>query len=529
MLVLLLIPVLVFLARAVAWLSTSSHYRAIAHRERISATYLMEAGQAHAVSKLEENSDWDEGFHQERLRHVGGSYTIVFQDEAKDYEDGNSVNNISGRDYRDGPRGPETVVPGTVELVVHAENGGERSSGTFILGGTQSTLTEAALGAGRNIWLEGDVSVTGVENLVSMAPIEAGIHSNRDEGTDSVINWRPKRGGDRAEFSGKVSTSLEQDNAISFAGTEGVNFNAKDFETGAAKLPMPETDIEAEVLGKGSSAAPSVNAYGTTTLSGGDFYQANDLELQGDLVLDGGHLYVNGDLTINGSITGKGAVYVNGRTRFKGDAEVEASEAGIALYSEGPVELTGFDGKAFLAALRRDSPAADAAYTGYEDQIRGANVYKRRVGGAYKTNLSAAGNEAQKLGEEIDRVVGPTSRTGQFIKTQLKAIEVKAKSGADPATNRYEPNLDKVGTAYFQGLIVSNDYIYADNSISILGSVWANGTDKEGETRVNGRSIHPGDIYLGDGTELVFNKALLDLPEATVTSTAKLELRSWLR
>lgn len=62
-----------------------------------------------------------------------------------------------------------------------------------------------------------------------------------------------------------------------------------------------------------------------------------------------------------------------------------------------------------------------------------------------------------------------------------------------------------------------------------MGSVWANSSDEHGTVDVNGQSLHPGDIYLGDGTELLFNEALLDRPEAQASTTARLELRSWSR
>jgi hypothetical protein len=539
LLVILLIPILVFLARAVAWLSTSTQFRTISHRDKIGSTYLMEAGLNHASVMLEEDSEWTEGFDEERLAHVPGTYSVSFQDLSLPYKPGNSVNNIFGSVPADGPRGPETVAPGTIELVVRVKNGRLESSGNFIMVALLDDLTELAVGSAGRIVMNGNVHVTGVNDVLNWAPLNTGIHSNQFGKHSDVIKWTPKELGDKATFTGKVSTSSTGADAITFAGMEGTDYSASSFESGAARLPVPNPDIVQAVKGNASAPPPPVNNFGTTTLSNQDYYRGSDLDLQGDLVLEGGILYVDGDLKVNGSITGKGSVYVTGKTTFKGDAVIEAKETGIALYSDGAIELTGFNGREFMEKLLSDPNDRQV----YQNAISTFDA-QMHIGSNTTPNppQQAAGAKAAQAMATISNLVsarvGSGHETGDFIKEQLAAYQhdisytsqyFPHKKEFRETTSQLKNQLNRLGTAYFQGLMVTNSYIHADSSVGVIGAMYASGDRLDPPVKIDGQTVESGDVFLGDDSEIVFNKALLDEPEAKSNEIDKLVMRTWAR
>jgi hypothetical protein len=539
LLVILLIPILVFLARSIAWLSQTSSFRSVAHRQKIASTYIMEAGVAHAASILEEDSEWTEGFDEEEMTRVSGTYTVTFQDSSRPYQEGNSVNNINGLEALDGPRGPETVVPGTIELIVHAKEGQRQSSGTFLMQAIFTDISDIGLGSGRSIIMEGNVDVKGVENLSSWAPVNAGIHANRYEGREAAISWTPKKDADKAIFTGKVATSSRGDDAISFAGEKDVDYSASEFETGAGRLSIPSPDIKTAVLNKSSAPEPPIDTYGTTRLTSQDYFAGGDTDLQGDLVLDGGALYVKGDLNVNGSITGTGTVYVTGKTTFKGDALIESNDTGVALYSEGAVEITGFNGREFVDGLRKEIPELNRQYAIYAHNM--AEASDTTPDATQERQARAAMNAIARVSDIINERLPDGHETGDFIQEQLRGFSSVVGHTMDDGTygrremtecnRRVTYGLDRLGTGYFKGLLVSNSYIHTDSAVAVIGSVWASGSNQEDEpVNINGKIIHPGDVYLGDDSAVLLNKDLMDDEDkAKPTDIKKLELQAWIR
>ena len=286
LLIMLLVPILVFLARSISWLSSSTQFRALAYQNQIANTYLLEAGLAHAASLLEEDPEWSEGFQEEKLSHVGGTYSLSMQPQGHAYIPGNSVNNALGTEAVDGPRGPATVAPGTVELLITAKHGQVESQGQFTMAAQLDDLTPLALGSAGAISLNGQVNVTGISDSVTWTPVDSGIHSNKSGNSETAIEWAPNELGDQAHFSGKVSTTSRGDNAISFSGTDGIDYSASSFEDGGARVPIPSPDIVASVSANTSHGSPPLNNLGTTDLPNQDYYSRDSIDLQGDLILN---------------------------------------------------------------------------------------------------------------------------------------------------------------------------------------------------------------------------------------------------
>lgn len=546
LLVILLIPILVFLARAVAWLSSSSHFRTLSHRDKISNTYLMEAGLNHALTLLKEDSEWKEGFDHKGLSHVKGSYSITFQEPGEPYVPGNSVNNISGFEAVDGPRGPRTVMPLTIELVVNVENGRSESSGVFVMEAILKNLSEIAIGSAGDIVMNGNVNITGVQDVLNWVPVNSGIHSNKPgSSADPVIEWTPKRAGDKATFSGKVSTTATGPNAIQFTGTQGTDFSASAFEEGAARMPTPSPDIVTAVQQNRSATDPPVNNFGTTTLGAQDYHSQGNLELQGDLVLENGVLYVEGDLVVNGSITGDGSIFVTGKTIFKGEAAVRANETGIALYSEGPIQLKGFNGREFVERLLSNPSDRDTYNQAMATFKAEMHVASNKTPNAPQREAAAKAQQAlgtikNLIARELNRQLGVqgSAETADFIESQLAiydnlvgftAQHYPHKKEFRETTAQLNNQLDRLGTAYFQGLMVSNTYIHAESSVGVVGAMYATGKNADVTDEIDGETVKSGDIFLNDNCEMVFNRELLDEPEAKSNEVERFLLRAWVR
>ena len=63
-------------------------------------------------------------------------------------------------------------------------------------------------------------------------------------------------------------------------------------------------------------------------------------------------------------------------------------------------------------------------------------------------------------------------------------------------------NTDRLGSAYFQGLIYTRGSLYASQEVSVLGGVVAHG-DPTGSTRVAGsETLKPGDVHLTGGSRV---------------------------
>ncbi|HIB64374.1 MAG TPA: hypothetical protein EYO33_04470 [Phycisphaerales bacterium] len=552
LLVLLLIPILVFLARAVHWLAGTSGHRVNVHRKRIMANYLLEAGQAHALAKIKENADWREGFENVALDDVPGTYSLAFKNPEATYREGQSVNNITGNQYVDGPRGPKTVKPGTLELVVHADVGGQRVSGQRIFETKTKPLPSYGLGASGNIVLKGSVSIRGITSLANQVEVPAGIHSNSEGTMGPTIQWAKNDRSDRMEVKGTVTSSADTADAIQLQGVKGVDYNVTEIEANTAKLPVPSKNIVETVSLHSSLPSPSFNNYGTTTLTSGASYYSGNASLQGDLVLNGHDLYVDGDLRVNGTIRGDGSVYVTGKTTLKGDSEIKAEETGVALFSHGAVELRGFDGQEFLASLRRDDAQLAQALDEYDRSFQPLTVQTANFKGTNKKTHylyeDTRSSFAPGLLDSFDQR-GLRGETASFIRKQLqkqadhKLVEFQTTNTWAASRRRYSRNFtgklytgkppdadfSKIGQAYFQGLIVSDHYVLTDNSISIVGSLWSTGSNTAPPVTIDGRTVQSGDIILNNGTEVVMNRELLEEPRTATRDVTDFQLKSWVK
>ncbi len=332
LLVVLAMLALAVLAKAFLAVTHGRAYGARAEHQRLQLQYLCEAGLAQTRDALARDPAWQEGLPATRLD--GGSYRVTL------------VNNLDGAEPADGPRGPQTVPPHAADVIVTAELDGAERSYEGILTRSLPELPPYAVAATDRVTMRGAVSVEGVLGTGEQ-PTPAGIHSN-SSASGPIVTWRPNEGGQRATVTGKISTVSSAPEAIDFGSDPGA-VSVNSFQRGAPYQQLPFVDIPGELARHMDHAPP------TGTLTDKQYTQRGDLSLDGDLSLNGTALYVEGNLRVNGTIRGTGSVYVGGTTTFQGDSRLAASESGVALYSQGDVELRGFDGTEFLEGLGQDA------------------------------------------------------------------------------------------------------------------------------------------------------------------------------
>ena len=83
-------------------------------------------------------------------------------------------------------------------------------------------------------------------------------------------------------------------------------------------------------------------------------------------------------------------------------------------------------------------------------------------------------------------------------------------------------DFEKLGTSYFQGIVYTTGAVYASNEVEVVGALLAerNGNSPAGFWDVNGDGsvrLRAGDVHLGGGSSLIYNKEVLEDPFAGAT------------
>ena len=515
--------------------------------------FALEAGVADALNELDQDRDWAAGFTNKPLPGGQGSYSLAFGPGA-------SVNNLTANQVTDGPRGRDSVAPFSADLIVSAEvNGMQRSVELLV---TKRAMEPTAFGvtASRDVHLRGEVEIDGIESLSTGVETVAGIHSNRSDTVSDIVTWRRNAPSDEFEATGEVTASSTDPGAIDLDPGAVVDGG---ISTGAGSQPFPVDDIEATITAAASHPAPPVAAFGTTNLATGSYYQSGDLSVNGDLVLNGATLYVNGELSVNGSISGEGAVFVLRETSFRGDSRIQTNNPnGIALYSKGSVDLSGFDGSLYMETLgssnaqvanawnrsssllrelqnRMSNHNDRAFFPGGSQHTRATEIYSalaepagagnNQVGRLIQalqaesssgprdflleklTHIDAAFSDQWEYSTGPNRVAEITDNWLNGDQTLLGAFETAIDSSNSEFFGHMRAlvsqlDFDRLGTAYFQGVIYSNGSIYASHEVSIVGSIWAKDDGTQSSRTVGGETLEAGDVFLDHGVRLTLNQ-----------------------
>lgn len=383
-----------------------------AYRNQTAALYLAECGLWDAVAELELDPTWTVGFQDKPSPDGNGTYSVTFNTSNSNFKDFESVNNNDGT-CSDNYRGANFVPKGCASLVVTANVGGyQRQLEALVRIGGGLYPAEAPIMASGRVDLRGSVRVDGRKSQTDPERVDADVHSNMSDQVADIIVWDGQ--GD-ADIDGKVSTVAGNASAINVP--DGVAANGK--ETGAARSPIPDVNILAKVEGHRSAPAAVIGT-GVTTLhppssTQNDLYHSGDLNIQGDLVLDGVNLYVEGELHINGSVTGSGSIYVSKGTELQGDARIaSATPDTIALFSEGNIRLSGFDGTEYMTSLGAANPQIEADWNQLADSIHDYQTYLDTPGAGIpavnSAKLNALSQEISGSGSFFEPVTVPGRR-----------------------------------------------------------------------------------------------------------------------
>lgn len=524
------------------------------HRDEVAALYLAQAGIVEAVTELENDDAWVTGFTNKSLAGVPGTYTLTFNTTGAPFTEFESVNNSDGMNP-DNYQGANKVPAGCASLVVTAEVGmARRTVEAIVRVNNGEYLARYPIHSGGRVVMRGDVLVNGIKSQSDPTAVPGDIRSTLSTNVNDIIYWDNGGGTGTADITGTVGTTSNAAGAVNLSGYTpdgGV-------EIGTPQPPVRDVNILAKIAAKTGAATPTINTSGTTLLSGGgDYYYSGDLTINGDLKLQGVQLYVDGALTVNGSITGDGAVYVGGDTKFMGDARVTASSPDkIALFSQGNVELEGFDGTAYMNSITGDSTLTAAwnqlgnSIHDFQTELGSSpslgvgstlDMIRSEISNAGSTHGTTNGRTPNAAGTLVSRLnAQPQSSARDAMITKFQELEdlfyahsngssaeiaaLNALANNNLITGSFDAAIDNgrydlvnlmlayaqaidytsLGTSYFQGLVFTHGSLYAHHEVTILGAVVAKDDGTQSSVTIGSDTVDPGDLFLTNGTRVTY-------------------------
>jgi hypothetical protein len=195
---------------------------------------------------------------------------------------------------------------------------------------------------------------------------------------------------------------------------------------------------------------------------------------------------------------------------------------------------TGSQAQAFmLKKFRALRSGANRGAPGRDVNLTGA------IGITYSSTTEI---EEQKIHDFVnDDVIGDglftklvwikTSRlegSRQYTGVSDAEIEIALRKSANWLQN-FE--YDKLGSSFFQGAIYTRGAFYADNEVTIVGSVSVVADPDDAPSRsdfvpVSGVRLRPGDLYLGNGTNITF---VSDIAPGSDEAEPRVGISYWLR
>ncbi|MEW6279275.1 MAG: pilus assembly PilX N-terminal domain-containing protein [Candidatus Eremiobacterota bacterium] len=582
--VLIMTSVLLMMVLALYISSRGGLFSTMNHQRRLKALYVAEAGLADTMEALEGAGFGPVGSLTGTLPD-GGTWQVNFNDTGPPYTDMESVNNLTVGGAAESYRGLNSVPPYSALVVVRARVGGvDRVLEAIVSRGTAPVnVTNAMQGTG-NVLMIGDVAVDGIKALNDNTPVPGRIHSNASSGV--AIKWDDQAGTATANITGSVSASGSSTIDLASAtpgggiqtGQAPAPFPAVDVVgTIASNSSAPAPVLN--MTGTTTLAAGDYYYNGDMNLTGGDLslnganlYVTGDLTVNGSIsgdgsVYAGGQTTLMGDANVNGMRDQNVALFSHGSVTlqgFDGTAWLEANAATdptlASYYNQTQTTLQA------MQTLMNSNPTSalvsgGAAYNQLE-------LYRRTLGQFDGAAWSGVPNQDLFYLMQQHLATNYGSSTGRDFLIQkfdsLNRLYDGRKSNnfepgcpgsiatwvSDWQNNTYavyggwmdgigdggytaEMNevinitnaidYDKLGSSYFQGLVYTNGYLYADNEVGVLGAVIVNGDPTLPTNIINGNTVKPGDIYLGNGTQVTFVEDFFSTPMGGPGNTASVE------
>ncbi|MBI3924160.1 MAG: hypothetical protein HY319_01340 [Armatimonadetes bacterium] len=555
------------------------------HYEQASGLYILEAGVADCLTQLETSMGWTEGFRRKTLANLPEDhyYAVRFNTTGRNFQPDDSINNLTGSDPADGPRGWRTVPAGTAELVVVAHAGGTvRRLRVMVAYGLEDRLLRA-LTATRNVQMIGDVSIRS-QDRDEESRSRAGIHSNRTDNVPDIIRWRQASQRDRCVIHGTVSSSSDDPRSVDFGA------DPSKYKLGALKLNQPPTSFfNKDVIEEVSTHAglpPPPRPDGNNQIAIqenriGDVYVDGDFWHDGDLYLGRVSMYVDGDFTLNGHLEGVGTIFSSGDTTIYGRQNLSYNrEEGVTIYSRGNVSLLGFNPFGFLETV--EDPALQESWAkarqalgllttvlaeppetliaGGSRQVQAQELRRalatESVGPSWQGRRNLLSDVRDKLRyvregantgrtmdalRDLERLLADSKRPGQDLEAwrsgNRQGAILDALLQSQDVSTMEEVAGEFVGVlgagkkmvSSFVGLVYTQSAFYSANDLRIMGAVWAAASSEDASTPHtfgDGTVAYPGDIVLRNGVSLQYRKSLVE-DLAVRTGFGNPVVRSW--
>lgn len=589
--VLLMTVVLLTMVKLLVYLATSQSARSQNHYRRMAALCAVQAGVTDALNELAKNKAWADGFDAKPLTRMEATYTVRFNagGPVGELESVNNLESDLPADGFRGDesvpsRAVELVVVGrsgaverTVrivagELPATASSVGMTAGGNILLRGNVVVEGFTTLGEGSQ-------------------PVPTHVQSNRPEAAPDIIRWAPLSPGDRAVVAGDVRTVSSDVEAIDFGtDATAYQVDAMRTGAPVASGPRLDvaSEVAAHVSDPAPTINP-LAANQLTSGSyyhAGDLTINGDLDLDETDLYVGGNLTVNGSITGKGSLHVAGDTAFQGDAQL-----YTTGAQGVALFSEGSVSLTGLDGTEYMEALAAADPQAalwwtDATETLSALQVAGRNAianqelttfdndYGRRMRRVLGTDLT---NGSQTWQGRTPDAVGklqallqtrPPSTTRDFMLERLDYMQwlfaddtdnpytpghtgsqiradwasggnqlygvLDAVLGGSPNADRerllqtiFQMDYQRLGSAYFQGSVYTNGFVYAANEVTIVGTLTAAGERNGTPVDVGGEPLLPGDIFLDNDCRLTFVQDFEAPEDDAADGSQEFYTRSW--
>lgn len=510
-------------------------------RAQQDATYAAETALALTMSHLEQTPAYASSF--SGTLPNGSSYSV-------DFGTGASVNNLNGATAADGPRGIGSVAPRSAFLVIQGKQGKEvRRLQAVVVRGLPVPPMHTAIRASGNITLNGNVDINGLKSLTDTTPVMADLVSNSAGNETGTVRWIANSG--HANIDGAIRTVSSLATSIQASGANVT----KGMQPGSAPQTAAPIDIVGKVAAASSTAAPVTLTAGQTTLSGNRFNNG-DLVYEGDLVLNDANLYVQGNLKVTGTVKGSGSVFVTGNTSFFGDADLRSgSEKQVSLMSHGSVTLRGYDGSAYIEALAPVAYGALKSNLSHVQDKLAAKDPSLYFSSGPEDNYQAVGIRGAVDAVRLKLALEPDSTRKEWLSQRLDVLHTsdnkgvfdwpgagsgspghtwqddildtflstgKTQGGLWDAFNDRLPlrpagerltvlnritnvvtslDYNKPGTAYFNGQVYTNGFVYADSDLTIIGSLQALADGSQSPSQPDGSTtVRPGELYLKNTT-----------------------------
>lgn len=293
-----------------------------------------QSGVAEAMARLSKGGTWTPPQLPSRSPDGNSSYQVQL------------VNNLNGTVPASGIDGRPPVPPGSAYVVSTGTSGSRTRTVEAVLGYVLDNQNyPTAMQAGGAIHILGQADISGQAAANDPSPQKIEVISTSTATSPGLVQLTSGRVDGSIKVSGPSAGAV---NVGSATVTGGV-------KSSVPARALPPIDIPGQISARAGLSAPTLTP-GSTVITG-DHYMNGDLHYDGNLTLNGSNLFVKGKVEVTGTLSGRGSLIVGQTTSIHGNAQLKSSSGlGLAIVSQGSINLRGFDGTGYLTNLAANAP-----------------------------------------------------------------------------------------------------------------------------------------------------------------------------